>query len=454
MSRNVIAEAVAHYEHLLQGDVLRRTHEQLLQAVSSRTSLRRQGRSLYRALRPRFITLEQHREIQRATLAVNRALEVVFQRACRDEPFRRELALPEWVDLLAAVDAHSPLPSVIGRMDGLMDASGVLRFIEYNTAPGGLFRTHDLAEVFHATPIMESFSQRYAVSAPCYAPHYIEALRENHARTGRTGPLRMAFFGPAGPDDSEEEEVLQAYFQAQGILLELVTSEDEWSHRDGQLFLRDLRIDAVTFISAIGFGGLVIGCGPEHPVMEALRAGSAWFMNGLFRTCVLRSKALFAILSTQAETDLFDAESRAAVARHVPWTRLVREGTTRYRGEDVDLVPFILEHREQLVLKPTTDYGGTSVTLGWETDAEHWRTTLQQAREETWVVQERVTTPRERFPYFEDGQLHFESLYSDLNPFVWNDARQESCLVRLSTAAVVNVAQGGSLTPLVVIRER
>lgn len=64
---------------------------------------------------------------------------------------------------------------------------------------------------------------------------------------------------------------------------------------------------------------------------------------------------------------LLDADERTAVARHVPWTRQVRDGLTRYQGQPVPLLAFAQRNRERLVLKPNDDYGGQGVLLGWET---------------------------------------------------------------------------------------
>jgi len=42
-------------------------------------------------------------------------------------------------------------------------------------------------------------------------------------------------------------------------------------------------------------------------------------------------------------------------------------GTTR-DGKTIDLAEYLRRHRDRFVLKPNDEYGGTGVTLGWETD--------------------------------------------------------------------------------------
>ena len=453
MSRTALAEAVSFYDGLLQGEVLERTHETLLRRSNEGRTFYK-GHSLYKVLRPRFVTPEQHAELQHAASCVTRALEAVYRRACQDATFRRELRLQEWEEFLMAVDADTRMPKVIGRLDGILGTDGVIRFIEYNPDPGGPIYSHTLASALITTPVMEAFGRRYEWSIPRTAPCLIDSLKNHHRLTGRGGVPQLAFFGPPGDDDSDEETLYREFISSQGLPLRIVTSEDDWSLRDGRLRVGDFEVDVVTFISANGFGGLIVGCGPEHPVMRALTTGAAHFMNGLFRSCVLRSKVLFAVLSTLSQSEMFEPEVRAALARHIPWSRVVREGRTPYGSTEVDLLPYIAEHRERLVLKPANEYGGTGVTLGWRTDADTWNATLKTALEESWIVQERVTLEPERYPVYDAGQVRYEALYADLNPFIWNDHQQEGFFIRLSAHPVLNLAQGAVSTPLMVIRER
>jgi len=72
-------------------------------------------------------------------------------------------------------------------------------------------------------------------------------------------------------------------------------------------------------------------------------------------------------------------EERALLARVLPWTRRVSERRTLKGDREVDLLPFILERREDLVLKPAHDHGGRSVFLGSETEAGEWEAAARAA---------------------------------------------------------------------------
>ena len=47
---------------------------------------------------------------------------------------------------------------------------------------------------------------------------------------------------------------------------------------------------------------------------------------------------------------------------------MLRPGRASYGEWVVDLLPFVSDNRERLVLKPASDYGGHGVALGMETE--------------------------------------------------------------------------------------
>ncbi|MER3514870.1 MAG: hypothetical protein C4310_11215, partial [Chloroflexota bacterium] len=108
-----------------------------------------------------------------------------------------------------------------------------------------------------------------------------------------------------------------------------------------------------------------------QPIVRALRDRAVCMGNG-FRAKLLHKKSIHAFLTDERNAHLFSAEEQAAIARHIPWTRKVEERKTLYHGQTIDLLPFIADHRERLVLKPNDEYGGKGVVIGWETRGR-WR---------------------------------------------------------------------------------
>jgi uncharacterized circularly permuted ATP-grasp superfamily protein len=128
----------------------------------------------------------------------------------------------------------------------------------------------------------------------------------------------------------------------------------------------------------------------------------------------------------------------------------VAERRTLRHGVEVDLLPFVLEHRESLVLKPAHGYGGRSVLVGDETAPDAWAAAAVAGLAEPWVVQDRVTIPEEPFPVVEGGSLRFEALKVNANPFYAAGA-EVGAVTRVSRSSVINVSAGGGSVPTFVV---
>jgi hypothetical protein len=169
-----------------------------------------------------------------------------------------------------------------------------------------------------------------------------------------------------------------------------------------------------------------------------------------------------------------DEEERAAIARIVPWTRLLRAApATLADGTHVpDLAAWAAAHPGRLVLKRSWDYGGKSVILGPESDepgvqarmretlgagASTWPAFVAAAANDPhlWVVQEFVPpTPRRHLlvETGEDGRTSaaWRDLFVDISAYAnLGDApRPRGGACRASGSRIVNILGGGGLTPL------
>jgi len=98
------------------------------------------------------------------------------------------------------------------------------------------------------------------------------------------------------------------------------------------------------------------------------------------------------------------------------------------------------------VLKPSDEYGGSGVTLGWETSEVEWDAAIEKAMESKqgcWIVQERIPIRREVFPWIQpNGQVDFRDMLVDFAPYLF---RGKLCgfLTRLSATGLANVTSGG-----------
>ena len=286
------------------------------------------------------------------------------------------------------------------------------------------------------------------------------------ARAGVIGALLDAFreFAGAEPPSADRDSRLGRRADASGVRAVsagvlaalgihcVIADPRACEYRGGKLWLEGAPVDLI--YKRVLITELVERCGIDHDVVRAVQERAVCMVDG-FRCKILHKKASLAVLSDEANAEMFSASERSAILDCIPWTRVVQERRSTYGGQAIDLIPFIHEQRERLVLKPSDAYGGEGVVLGWTIDDTAWAAAVQQALGVPHIVQERVAIPSEPYPSWVDGRLEIYDRMLDTAPFVTNGDYMEGLLTRLSTAALLNVtAGGGSTVPTFVVVPR
>jgi hypothetical protein len=180
----------------------------------------------------------------------------------------------------------------------------------------------------------------------------------------------------------------------------------------------------------------------DGPIFRAQAGGTGFSFDSLL-TPILVDKRNLALLSEQAEEgDLYDAAERAAIARLIPWTRLLADGFADRAGERVYLPDYARAERESLVIKPPAEHGGKDVYAGFTLSPAEWEARLDTALAEGgWVVQEFVPSETYLFQGPAGGAVPHDLVWG---LFVFGE-RFGSCMLRGAPAGggVVNVTRGG-----------
>ena len=197
-------------------------------------------------------------------------------------------------------------------------------------------------------------------------------------------------------------------------------------------------------------------------LLEAYRSRTVCVANSL-RCKIPHKKAFFAVLTDERYAGLYTDEEREMIRRHVPWTALVEERRVMVDGASVDLIPLLRTQREEFVIKPNDEYGGTGVTLGWETSESDWDAAIARAiggQDGGWVAQRRIAVRREMFPVCEAdsaeasaGRVVRRDMLVDFAPYIFR-GKLAGFLTRLSSSGLANVTSGGGQVPAFVVRSR
>jgi hypothetical protein len=444
---------VEAYHALLTPEIAEASHEHLERMLRKR-GLVFGGRPLCTVLRPRLMPVEEYAKLQRRIVPLMAAFRRVHERAMSDPAFRGQFGLAEWEETLLADDPGYSRPSPTSRLDFfLAPGSGSLGLTEFNAeTPAGAAYGDALTEAFQDLPAMREFQRTHDL-LPLPSRHgvtgaLLDAWRE--FSSARAKP-RIAILDWLDVPTRTEFELFQAHFREIGLEC-VIDDPKNTEYRGGKLIVQGAPVDVI--YKRVLISELIEQCGLDSPVVRAVRDRAVCLVNG-FRCKILHKKASLAVLSDEANAGMFPTAERLAIADCIPWTRVVAERITTWRGAEVDLMRLILDLREWLVLKPNDEYGGKGITLGWTVDPSAWEAAVRAALESPHIVQERVEIPSEPYPSWVDGRVEFIDRQYDTAPFVTNGEYMEGLLTRLSTAVLLNVtAGGGSTVPTFLVQER
>jgi hypothetical protein len=121
----------------------------------------------------------------------------------------------------------------------------------------------------------------------------------------------------------------------------------------------------------------------EHEHGQRLEGIRALFLQNRMVSAIggdLDHKSCWEVLtSEELAARYFSIAERQLFRRHVLWTRIVSERRTDTPDGPMDLVEYVRDYREELVLKPNRGYGGAGVVLGAALSQSEWETLIEQA---------------------------------------------------------------------------
>jgi hypothetical protein len=396
------------------------------------------GRLLCPFLRPFFLHAAEEARVTRAAEALWRLGERLALAAPHDQPLMRALGMSEAEMALARIDPGAGPASTAARADSFILPDS-LEFAEYNAeSPAGPAYSQRLAELFDQGSLMTRFKSRFDVRYYRPVEQLLDALLRTYREWGgsATAPLTAIVDWRDVPTWSEFE-ILRDAFVAAGIPT-VIHDPRELAFDGRHLSADGRRIDLV--YRRVLINDIVARMEECRALVAAYERGAVCVANNL-RCKIPHKKAFFAVLTDHAYRHIFDAADLDAVRPHVPWTRMVTDAVAeRVRRE-----------RERFVLKPNDEYGGSGVTLGWETDEGPWDAALNRAVSEgNWIAQERIQIRREVFPVCDDGRIFERDMLVDFAPYLFH-GRVSGFLTRLSATGLANVTSGGGQVPAFVV---
>jgi uncharacterized circularly permuted ATP-grasp superfamily protein len=397
-------------------------------------------------LRPFFLTAADEARVRMVAETLWTLGERVARVAMEQPAMLTDLALSDDEIRLARIEPGYQTTSTAGRADAFILPES-LQFAEYNAeSPAGPAYSQGLAELFAELPMMARFREQ--VEARLYRPvdALLPALVASYREWGGTARApQIAIVDWREVPTYSEFELLRDAFTAAGVPT-VICDPRELVFDHDRLVANGVAIDLV--YRRVLINDIVAREDDCRALLRAYQARAVCVANTL-RCKIPHKKAFFAVLTDDRYARLFSGDERAMIRRHIPWTALVEERHVTRDGASVDLVPYLRQHRDRLVIKPNDEYGGTGVTLGWETSEAGWDATIARAlaeRSRGWVAQERIAVRREVFPICDGGGVAMRDMLVDFAPYIFRGTLA-GFLTRLSSTGLANVTSGGGQVP-------
>lgn len=398
-------------------------------------------------LRPFFLSPEDEDRVRSVAETVADLAERVTTAALEDKTLFAQFHLRPDEERLARLPAAYGRASAASRLDAFLLPDS-LKFAEYNgESPAGAGYAETLAEIFRELPVMPAFTQTYQVHMYPLSAMLLDALIATYRDWGGSSSQpQIAIVDWQEVPTWSEFEILQSRFEKMGVPT-LIADPRELEFDGHALTADGKKIDLV--YRRVLINDIVAKPAGCSALVKAYTANAVCVANS-FRCKIPHVKTFFAVLTDERNGSLFSHDERELIRRHIPWTRVVADVKTAHYGKPVELLAFIEKERDNLVLKPSDEYGGSGVTLGWETSDGAWDSAIERAlsaKDGTWIVQERIPIRREVFPYIANiGKVDYRDMLVDFAPYLFR-GKLAGFLTRLSATGLANVTSGGGQVP-------
>jgi len=403
-------------------------------------------------LRPFFLSPQDEARVRTVAESIAEIAERVTKAAFEDNSLFEQFHLRPEEARLARIPTGPGPASTASRLDAFLLPDS-LKFAEYNgESPAGPGYSESLSEIFRELPVMKEFAKSYEIHSYPLSAKLLDALIQTYVEWGgKTKRPQMVITDFRGVPTWSEFEILKARFEKLGV--PVVLAQPQELDFDGKcLSFKGKKIDLV--YRRVLINDIVAKPKECEALVKAYEANAVCVANN-FRCKIPHVKTFFAVLTDAKNAAIFSPAERALIQQHIPWTRVLADVKTEYNGKPVELLKYVRENQSNLVLKPSDEYGGTGVKLGWEMEAKDWETAIQDAlpggklakNHGTWITQERIAVRRETFPFIGKGnKVEFADMLVDFAPYLFR-GKMAGFLTRMSTTGLANVTSGGGQIP-------
>jgi len=198
------------------------------------------------------------------------------------------------------------------------------------------------------------------------------------------------FLGPANNDKKVKAEsleffddLLQEGLRKRGLTGKAYSDKlTDLKLKQGKLYLGDTHIHSVMIFKMEEENVIPVD------IFRAFLMDAIYFPDHLGMT-LYADKRNLGLLVELAENNKFSKEENELILKNIPWSTELKEKDIIYHGRRFDLINFLKENKDKMVIKSANGYQGKDVFIGKFSTPEEWDNAIKVGLRETdFIVQE------------------------------------------------------------------
>lgn len=345
------------------------------------SSVRYHGSPVKFVYTPYIIGLEQwrfYRSFIKTFVGIaNNVIEEYLHNPSFRELFPFSSEMEEYILLDPGYDSNFP----VARFDILFDGEGNIKFCELNTdGTSAMNEVRVMQEILAKSKAVKKLCRQEDISLYGFElfRSWINILLDKYRQFAPGYRMRptVAIVDFATDGVKSEFQQFKRFMEEWGLKA-LIVDPRELEYDGERLFYEDMEIDLIyrRATTARIF---------EH--LEEVGDLLAAYKNrdvcvcGGFRSQILHNKAIFQVLYDYENLDFLSAGERSFLERYILPTGPVKEEIIE--GEK------IINDKDDYILKPCDSFAGKGIKLGRKCRPDEWRSSLEEACEESYLYQE------------------------------------------------------------------
>lgn len=311
----------------------------------------------------------------------------IFQRYREDAAYRELFGFPKVVEEMILREESYDAMIPIARIDIFYnEATKGFWFCEFNTdGSSAMNEDREMNIALKATPLGQFVDNHWGAEGFELFDTWVESFAQIYEdfamRYHRKKVPRVAIVDFMESATTNEFVIFSERFRAKGMPCEICDIR-ELIYENGKLKTpTGMEIDAI-YRRAVT-SDIVKHLEEVQSFMQAV-CDNAVCLVGDFKTQIAHSKAIFRILHMDETKSFLTDEEKAYVMAHVPLTTAL---TKEFFEKHPDVWEDVLSNKNAWIIKPVDSYGSKGVHAGVESDDDVWRTFVEEAIGQDYILQ-------------------------------------------------------------------